>query len=361
MKKIKDIIRMKDAFYFLIEKKPDQKVIKLYCLTNDITVEEFYDMVYLYVEKYTTTVELKKYKQYQATYLCEQIVNQMFNAKSNEECIKILNDNFENYGLIRQSYLEKYPYKDKMFKKFDIMYRGLVDEHNSQRMKEYNQNKSKPTKAQQQYIRLINRHFEKMDEMIKQNNLYIDEEVNHIRFYLERLQNHSNYNKKLKRQYKDDLKKYYQIIFDKVYDIYKQNGKQFTSLDYYYITDLSPLHLRRNIPAPTIDDDESRERWDAMVDIFSQTAGNYTAGNYNGFAPRKIFENGVDMKLQYIYQGKTLSYDELSKIYNFMIQENLPKIEPVFNSLVKKYIETGILESRRQAQENMKKLVKRVP
>ena len=143
MKKIKDIIRMKDAFYFLIEKKPDQKVIKLYCLTNDITVEEFYDMVYLYVEKYTTTVELKKYKQYQATYLCEQIVNQMFNAKSNEECIKILNDNFENYGLIRQSYLEKYPYKDKMFKKFDIMYRGLVDEHNSQRMKEYNQNKSK--------------------------------------------------------------------------------------------------------------------------------------------------------------------------------------------------------------------------
>ena len=353
MKKVKDTNRMRNAFYFLTEKNPDQKAIKSYCFTNDITVEKFYDMVRLYVEKYANTVELKSYKQYQATYLCEQIVNQLFNAKSNEECIRILNDYFENYGLIRQSYLDKYPYKDKMYKKFDIMYRELVDENNLKRMTAYNKKPSRPTKAQQQYIRLIDKHFAKMDEMIKQNNLYIDEEVNHIRFYLERLQ---NYDRELKRKYKKELTKYYKIIFDKVYDIYKQNGEQFTSLDYYYITDLSPRLLRRNIPASSIDDDTSRKRWDAMVDIFAQTVG-----NYNGFAPRKIFENGVDIKLQYSYQGKTLSPEELSKIYNFMIQEKLPKIEPVFTSLVKKYIETGNLESRRQVPENAKKLVKRVP
>lgn len=176
--------------------------------------------------------------------------------------------------------------------------------------------------------------IKKIEDKLKENNYYIEQEVLEIRSIINMSYSKTNNN------YKKIMSIIYDRVAKEVYNCFQAKGKDFTIIDYFYITNIDPICLLKLykhhdnkinysailtqlLPYPSLMDRLLKYNVDA----------NYTMINYQ--INNKIFDK-----------------NDILKIMKFIDDEGLPHYEIVITELLKKYALEGSLEYRRKNKEN---------
>ena len=355
---------MRNCFNFLVTQYPSKEEIERFCLKNYISVQYFEQSIQYYLDTFANSVDKQKFQQYLYLFKYDMTIQNILSVKSKEERIGLLMENIELYGTMRQVYLKKYPEQEKQIRKLDIEYREAIDLANQLKQKAYRTSSEKENSSKK-YINIIESLLNIVEEKMQNQDYYVEEELSEARKYNQMLV--GKY-KKEREQYNKRITQYYNVILKSIIKDFSQDKEHYSMVDYYYKTNVLPSYLFRRADFL---DKKIAERTKELGEDLGQKKNIYktlkktilkriTNSNTYLTTPMMITRKQASAISQYMYQGVTLDCHDLEQIYDFMIEEGLPNYEILYFELLKECTKKGKLVSRKEKNNFVKKLEKRV-
>ena len=315
--------------------KPD---LKLFCQKYGYDVKTFNKGIKDYVEHYAEPSEIKTYEKYKKFLNYEKVFNFLLKTNNQEKMEEVLNYYIDCYGQMRKTYISLHSVSSSSLKKVDMAYRKCLENIKG---KEDGRKNIEKKPMPQLLIDKFDAIFTEVDNQIQNNCYYVSDLLDKARklasskFYLDL------------DKYRDKINYYYKVVLDCVLSEYEKQPESFTLIDYFYITDVQPKYLLREVSFR--ENKENVDRKNKCNNILRQICNGYQLNLYF----EKFNANNISLIISnYKLNDGQLSSNDMLELYEFMKEENLPKYNTLLIELVKKYALDGSLEYRRKNSEN---------